>query len=451
MKKLQSAFKTSFVISLFVVTIFSVYSQSWSPMGGGTGWGNAVCVYNNELYAGGTYGIRKWDGYTWVNVGGGINGEVFSLAVLQGELYAGGNFTLAGNLEIPFIARWDGSNWSDLGGSPNSLVRCLTVHANKLIIGGYFIQCENMPANHIIEYDGNHFSLMGTGTGGSQGQVMALTSYGNDLVAGGFFTTAGGMSANHIAKWNGTAWSPLGAGIGGIVYGLGTHNGNLIAGGLFTTAGGISANAIASWDGSSWSALGSGCSGGFYPYVYSIVSFNGYLYSGGLYTIAGGQTVNGIAKWDGSNWSGLGSGFYNGGSNVYGARGLAIFNNELVATGIFSSAGGVGAGNIAKWDGLLTALNNNNGSIPDNFSLSQNYPNPFNPSTKIDFSIPKSGHVKLNVYDETGRAVSQLVNEHLNAGSYSYSFNAAGLSSGVYFYRIITGEFTETRKMILTK
>jgi hypothetical protein len=62
-----------------------------------------------------------------------------------------------------------------------------------------------------------------------------------------------------------------------------------------------------------------------------------------IYANAGGQTCNGIAKWNGSTWSPLGSGFYNGGSNAVGANALTVFNNELIATGIFSSAGGVGA------------------------------------------------------------------------------------------------------------
>ena len=447
MKKLKSTLKIFFVVSLFSLT----FSQSWAPIGGGTGWGNTVAVYNGELYAGGVYGIMKFNGANWEYVGGNTTGEVKALVVYQNKLIVGGSFVDVGNLGTPYLASWDGSAWNDLGGTTNSLVQSLAVWNNKLIIAGYFTQCENLPANHIVQYDGNNFSVLGTGTGGSQGQVMAVISYGNDLIAGGFFSTAGGISVNRIAKWDGSSWSTLGSGIGGIVYSLGVHNGNLIAGGLFSSAGGGSANGIASWNGSAWSALGSGCGGGFYPYVHEVLSHNGYLYSGGYYTIAGGQTCNGIAKWDGNNWSPLGSGFWNGGANVFGAAGLCVFNNELVATGMFTTAGGVGAVNIAKWNGLLTGVNNNNGNIPDRFSLSQNYPNPFNPSTKINFSIPKSDFVKLNVYDGTGKKVSEIVNKNLDAGNYSYTFNASGLSSGVYYYTIKTNEFAETKKMMLIK
>jgi ligand-binding sensor domain-containing protein len=85
------------------------------------------------------------------------------------------------------------------------------------------------------------------------------------------------------------------------------------------------------------------------------------------------------------------------------------------------------------------------------FELLQNYPNPFNPTTKIKFAIPKSGNVRLKVFDQLGREVRTLVNGELTAGSYEYEFDGSGLASGVYFYRIETGSFVETKKMLLIK
>ncbi len=85
------------------------------------------------------------------------------------------------------------------------------------------------------------------------------------------------------------------------------------------------------------------------------------------------------------------------------------------------------------------------------FSLSQNYPNPFNPTTNIKFSIPAAGEVRLAVYDITGKEVTALINSYLNAGAYTVDFNASHLSSGVYFYKITAGSFTETKKMVLIK
>lgn len=96
-------------------------------------------------------------------------------------------------------------------------------------------------------------------------------------------------------------------------------------------------------------------------------------------------------------------------------------------------------------------INQNGTEIPESYSLSQNYPNPFNPSTKIDFSLPKSGNVKLAVYDMIGNEVALLTNGQLQAGNYSADFNATKLASGVYFYKLITEEFTATKKMMLVK
>ena len=87
------------------------------------------------------------------------------------------------------------------------------------------------------------------------------------------------------------------------------------------------------------------------------------------------------------------------------------------------------------------------------FSLSQNYPNPFNPSTKIKFEIPSGAgdNVILTIYDALGREVSVLVNENLKPGIYETEFNAQELPSGIFFYKLSAGDFTDTRKMILLK
>lgn len=102
-------------------------------------------------------------------------------------------------------------------------------------------------------------------------------------------------------------------------------------------------------------------------------------------------------------------------------------------------------------DVLLTNIINDEEHLPYEFKLLQNYPNPFNPTTKINYSIPTSSKVSLIVYDILGREVKLLVNEFQNAGRYSIDFNAEGLSSGVYFYRLTSGQFSETRKLILLR
>jgi hypothetical protein len=85
------------------------------------------------------------------------------------------------------------------------------------------------------------------------------------------------------------------------------------------------------------------------------------------------------------------------------------------------------------------------------FRLYQNYPNPFNPTTKIKYQIPVLSKVRLTVYDMLGREIKTLINEEKPAGPYEVEFNGAGLSSGVYFYRIETGKYSDTKKFVLLK
>jgi hypothetical protein len=89
--------------------------------------------------------------------------------------------------------------------------------------------------------------------------------------------------------------------------------------------------------------------------------------------------------------------------------------------------------------------------IPKNYKLHQNYPNPFNPVTKIQYDIPKNTFVTLKIYDILGREAAVLVNENKAAGTYTVEFNASGLTSGVYFYRLETTSYSEIKKMILLK
>lgn len=92
-----------------------------------------------------------------------------------------------------------------------------------------------------------------------------------------------------------------------------------------------------------------------------------------------------------------------------------------------------------------------NASTPAFFSLNQNYPNPFNPSTIISFSVPIKSHVTLKVFDILGREVATLVSEEMSAGNHSQQWNAVNISSGVYFYRLQAGSYTETKKLVLLR
>ena len=90
-------------------------------------------------------------------------------------------------------------------------------------------------------------------------------------------------------------------------------------------------------------------------------------------------------------------------------------------------------------------------TLPTVFSLKQNYPNPFNPSTAIEFSLPKSGQTTLEVYNVLGQKVTELVNRNMTAGNHIVTFNASSLPSGVYFYQLTSGNFSQVKKMMLLK
>ena len=94
---------------------------------------------------------------------------------------------------------------------------------------------------------------------------------------------------------------------------------------------------------------------------------------------------------------------------------------------------------------------NEQGNLPEKYTLSQNYPNPFNPNTTISYSIPTSEFVVMKVFNAKGQEVKTLVNEQQPSGQYEVQFNESNLASGIYFYRIKAGSFIDTKKMILLR
>ena len=117
----------------------------------------------------------------------------------------------------------------------------------------------------------------------------------------------------------------------------------------------------------------------------------------------------------------------------------AVFNGILRDLKIYSTA-------ITP-----TEVRSNKETGPESFDLSQNYPNPFNPTTLISYQVPSKALVVMKVYDMLGREIQTLVNEQQSAGSHSIIFSASNLPSGVYFYRLQTGTFAETKKLMVLK
>lgn len=134
-----------------------------------------------------------------------------------------------------------------------------------------------------------------------------------------------------------------------------------------------------------------------------------------------------------------------GASSTFKIRFSVVTNTNTVADGWY-----VDNIKISNYPDVLTSTGNN-GQLPLKFALEQNYPNPFNPATVIKYQVPENTNVRIVVYDMLGKVVKTMVNEYKTAGSYEASFDAKGLASGLYFYKMEAGDFTEVKKMMLVK
>ncbi len=139
--------------------------------------------------------------------------------------------------------------------------------------------------------------------------------------------------------------------------------------------------------------------------------------------------------------------------------GIGDFNGDGIddiAVSSRTATGGTGwwgeVNNFAGWDlHSVDVPYEYEPTLPDDFSLSQNYPNPFNPSTEIGFSLPEAAHVRMGVIDVLGQTVETIVDQEYEAGSHTVSWDGTGAPSGIYFYRLRTDEFSDTKKMVLLK
>jgi hypothetical protein len=318
--------------------------------------------------------IARWDGANWSALGGGIGGPgspyVSALTVFDGGsgpvLLAGGSFAEAGGAAARSLAKWDGTSWSEFeGGVSGSAGTVLSLRVlddgrgPTLFAGGDFTEAGNVEVRGIAARRVERWAALGRR--GLNDNVYALRTFddgtGSALYAGGDFGRAGGEPLSFVGRWDGAGWSALGSGTNNSVRALAVHDDGtgpaLYAGGAFTAAGDAPASYIAKWDGTSWSALGAGMDGPNFPFVYALASFddgNGaQLYAAGRFTSAGGAPANYIARWDGASWSTLGSGV-----NGF-VRALAVFDDgtgpALYAGGEFTTAGGAPANRVARWNG----------------------------------------------------------------------------------------------------
>jgi hypothetical protein len=143
-----------------------------------------------------------------------------------------------------------------------------------------------------------------------------------------------------------------------------------------------------------------------------------------------------------------------GGDQYYLAKnfGISYLQQEFEAILIINELKGAVIKGIVYGDtSTVVGITDKVSTPPKEYILSQNYPNPFNPTTTINYSLPKAGQVKLTVYNTIGSKVAIIVNEYKPVGNYTVHFNAANLASGIYLYRLESGNYSSAKKFVLLK
>ena len=329
----------------------------------GVGWANGPCPMG-------------WDGgFFGPQLQGHGDNNAYALAVWDDgrgpALYVGGGFEGIGNgdqtISAPHIFRWDGRRIESLDApfqaGPYVLALAIFDDGNgpALYAGGDFaFRANNRLYRGIARWDGRAWSPVGDSPGTGSGAVYALTvfddGHGPALIACGNFTQMGSVAVACIARWDGHTWGQLGSGISELDHfpdALAVFDDGggpaLYVGGSFASAGGVPANGIARWDGTSWSDVGGGLLE--HAYVLALAGFDDgsgpALYAGGLFQSAGGVSARNIARWDGATWAALGAGtdgFVDALQPVDEPTGPVLY-----CGGGFANADGIASPKLARW------------------------------------------------------------------------------------------------------
>jgi trimeric autotransporter adhesin len=313
-------------------------------------WGGAVYAVGKQRTTGGWSELFRLESGVWVPVepprGGAIEGTGYRVRAFSrfgGDLIVGGSFSRAGGVDVANIARWDGEAWHPLGTGTNGEIWALVVYGDHLLAAGTFSTAGDVPANNMAEWDGASWQAFG---GGANDGVYALVVSGTTLYAGGTFTTLGGSPMAHVGRWDGSAWHPLGTGTNDGVFAFAfAPNGDLFAGGSFTQAGNQAASFVARWTGTEWLRIGDGITGFASGTVWSLATWNGDLVAGGSFIPSQGD-IGEVLRFDGSQWTTLGASTL--GSHVLT---LTTYGSALVVGGYFTKINGISVNNLARWDG----------------------------------------------------------------------------------------------------
>ncbi len=413
--------KIFLVITLLLVAVSS--NAQWVQMSNGMGTDKGVYSFatiGNNIFAGtwstGVF-LSTNNGTNWTPVNNGLtNQNVNTLVASGGNLFAG-------TYEGVYISTNNGTSWSIVNnGLSNIIVRSLCVSGTNVFAGtgvGVYLSTNN----------GSSWTSVNNGLTALNMRAIAVS--GINIFAG---TVGGGV---FLSTNNGSNWTAINNGLTSqYIYSFAVSGGNIFAGsnsGVF-----LSTN-----NGINWAEVNNGLTNLF---INSLAVSGTNIFAGTQNVPSGGSIF--LSTNNGINWIQK-----NQGINVTPIiLSLLISNNYIYA--------GTGGTSVYRRSlSEIIGIQNISTEIPPAYSLSQNYPNPFNPTTTIKFTIPKvsSPHdlggdlVLLKVFDVSGREVETLINEQLQPGTYSTQWNASAYSSGVYFYKIESGDFSETKRMLLIK
>ncbi|QQS10075.1 MAG: hypothetical protein IPK69_05505 [Phycisphaerales bacterium] len=276
-------------------------------------------------------------------------------------LFVAGNFTVIGGKTIRGLARYDGHDWTQLSVGLNGNVFDLAVYNGQLFAAGQFTQASGQPTMaNIVRWNGTNWAPFGTGTAaGANNVVNSMVNFNGSLYAAGSFTSIGGTAISRVARWDGTSWNPVGAGFDNTVTTLKVLNRNgtptLWAAGSFLNSGATPVARVATFDGTNWVPVADG----FNNTVNALAEFDGSIYAGGTFTNSGVIAANRIARFDGTSWNDVAAGV----NNTVNA--LVPFNNGLIVGGAFTQAGIVAnTSRFVRWTGTAwQALETPNSTI----------------------------------------------------------------------------------------
>jgi photosystem II stability/assembly factor-like uncharacterized protein len=270
-----------------------------------------------------------------------------------------------------------------------------------------------------------------SGAASAQNSIICI-----DAMFYGFGLNAGVSRVSYTSN-GGTTWVTQSLGIGGsFISGFAFHDNKQTGIAVSNTS---LPNISRTTNASTWSTLNTGAAPTFTGYSHltfidgtNICYITSGVGSGGCVR----RSLDGGATWATMTTSGL--------------TGVCNINYKRVGNNVYLYATCTD-GSVMKYTQDITGLDPENTSVPNSYALQQNYPNPFNPSTTIKFSVPNSGYVSLKVHDALGKVVKTVIDGDLTAGNYREIIDLTGLPSGVYFYSLISGDYKETKKMMLVK